>query len=199
MAGAGGDAGVGLFILIASDDREARFRAGDNVVRLVNTVISANKANRPPPFTRAAAIGLVARDVLEAVQKPVQGPRRARVARPVKRQETPSGGSSPAAGARRHFGFPETIRRYIRIVTNPGRRYVADPSWGWNCGTSINPLRAVQSSGVGSRQSGEVPRHTLFTKRLQMPRVTNSERRLQRLGGRRIAQGVGGASLDQCA
>ena len=45
--------------------------AGGNVVRLVNAMISADKANIPLPFKRAAAIDLAGRDVLEAVKMSV--------------------------------------------------------------------------------------------------------------------------------
>src|SRR3990172_261532 len=56
---------------ISINDLEAHFLAGGNVVRLVNAMISADKANIPLPFKRAAAIDLAGRDVLEAVQMSV--------------------------------------------------------------------------------------------------------------------------------
>src|SRR5512145_226817 len=56
---------------IALNDLEAHFLAGGNVVRVVNAMISADKANIALPFKRAAAIDLAGRDVLEAVKMSV--------------------------------------------------------------------------------------------------------------------------------
>jgi uncharacterized protein YqfA (UPF0365 family) len=56
---------------LSVNDLEAHFLAGGNVVRLVNAMISADKANIPLPFQRAAAIDLAGRDVLEAVKMSV--------------------------------------------------------------------------------------------------------------------------------
>src|SRR5687767_10422109 len=56
---------------ISIDDLEAHFLAGGNVERVVNALISADKANIEMPFKRAAAIDLAGRDVLEAVQMSV--------------------------------------------------------------------------------------------------------------------------------
>lgn len=56
---------------IAINDLEAHYLAGGNVVRVVNAMISADKANIPLPFKRAAAIDLAGRDVLEAVKMSV--------------------------------------------------------------------------------------------------------------------------------
>ncbi|WP_437555415.1 flotillin-like protein FloA [Sorangium sp. So ce367] len=56
---------------ISVNDLEAHFLAGGNVVRVVNALISADKANIPMPFKRAAAIDLAGRDVLEAVKMSV--------------------------------------------------------------------------------------------------------------------------------
>ena len=56
---------------ISINDLEAHYLAGGNVVRVVNAMISADKANIPPPFKRAAAIDLAGRNVLEAVQMSV--------------------------------------------------------------------------------------------------------------------------------
>src|SRR5687768_2556446 len=53
------------------DDLEAHFLAGGNVVRVVNALISADKANIEMPFKRAAAIDLAGRDVLAAVKMSV--------------------------------------------------------------------------------------------------------------------------------
>jgi hypothetical protein len=55
-------------------------------VRVVNTLISADKANIEMPFKRAAAIDLAGRDVLEAVKmsvisKVIETPRIAAVAK----------------------------------------------------------------------------------------------------------------------
>jgi len=56
---------------ISINDLEAHFLAGGRVARVVNAMISADKANIPLPFKRAAAIDLAGRDVLEAVQMSV--------------------------------------------------------------------------------------------------------------------------------
>lgn len=56
---------------ISIDDLEAHFLAGGDVVRVVNALISADKANIEMPFKRAAAIDLAGRDVLAAVQMSV--------------------------------------------------------------------------------------------------------------------------------
>ncbi|XXS01917.1 flotillin-like protein FloA [Sorangium sp. So ce426] len=56
---------------ISVNDLEAHYLAGGNVVRVVNALISADKANIPMPFKRAAAIDLAGRDVLEAVKMSV--------------------------------------------------------------------------------------------------------------------------------
>src|SRR5688500_17632762 len=53
------------------DDLEAHYLAGGSVVRVVNAMISADKANIPLLFKRAAAIDLAGRNVLEAVQMSV--------------------------------------------------------------------------------------------------------------------------------
>lgn len=71
---------------IAIDELEAHFLAGGNVERVVNALISADKANIPMSFKRAAAIDLAGRDVLEAVKmsvlpKVIQTPRIAAVAK----------------------------------------------------------------------------------------------------------------------
>ena len=61
-------AGLGT---ISINDLEAHYLAGGNVVRVVNALISADKANITMPFRRAAAIDLAGRDVLEAVKMSV--------------------------------------------------------------------------------------------------------------------------------
>ncbi|HEU4370938.1 MAG TPA: flotillin-like protein FloA [Methylomirabilota bacterium] len=71
---------------ITVDDLEAHYLAGGNVVRVVNSLISADKANIVMPFKRAAAIDLAGRDVLEAVKmsvipKVIETPRIAAVAK----------------------------------------------------------------------------------------------------------------------
>jgi uncharacterized protein YqfA (UPF0365 family) len=71
---------------ITIDDLEAHYLAGGNVVRVVNSLISADKANIEMPFKRAAAIDLAGRDVLEAVKmsvipKVIETPRIAAVAK----------------------------------------------------------------------------------------------------------------------
>jgi uncharacterized protein YqfA (UPF0365 family) len=71
---------------ISVNDLEAHYLAGGNVVRVVNALISADKANIMMPFKRAAAIDLAGRDVLEAVKmsvipKVIETPRIAAVAK----------------------------------------------------------------------------------------------------------------------
>jgi uncharacterized protein YqfA (UPF0365 family) len=55
-------------ITLDVDDLEGHYLAGGNVDRVVKALISADKAGIDLPFTRAAAIDLAGRDVLEAVQ-----------------------------------------------------------------------------------------------------------------------------------
>lgn len=50
---------------------EAHYLAGGNVTKVVNALISANKANLDLSFEKAAAIDLAGRDVLEAVKMSV--------------------------------------------------------------------------------------------------------------------------------
>jgi len=71
---------------ISINDLEAHYLAGGNVVRVVNALISADKANIAMPFKRAAAIDLAGRDVLAAVKmsvipKVIETPRIAAVAK----------------------------------------------------------------------------------------------------------------------
>ncbi len=78
--------GVKAGVDVSLNDLEAHFLAGGNVVRVVNAMISADKASIPLPFKRAAAIDLAGRDVLEAVQmsvlpKVIETPRIAAVAK----------------------------------------------------------------------------------------------------------------------
>jgi len=56
---------------VETNDLEAHYLANGNVVRVVQALIAANKANIPLIFARAAAIDLAGRDVLEAVQTSV--------------------------------------------------------------------------------------------------------------------------------
>ena len=58
-------------IPIATDPLEAHFLANGNVVRVVQALIAADKANIDLNFERACAIDLAGRDVLEAVQTSV--------------------------------------------------------------------------------------------------------------------------------
>ncbi len=58
-------------IEISPDDLESHFLAGGNVMRVVQALIAADKANIPLDFKRAAAIDLAGRHVLEAVQMSV--------------------------------------------------------------------------------------------------------------------------------
>jgi uncharacterized protein YqfA (UPF0365 family) len=71
---------------VTVNDLEAHYLAGGNVVNVVNAMISADKANIPMPFKRAAAIDLAGRDVLAAVKmsvlpKVIETPRIAAVAK----------------------------------------------------------------------------------------------------------------------
>jgi uncharacterized protein YqfA (UPF0365 family) len=56
---------------VTTNDLEAHYLAHGNVVRVVQALIAANKANIDLIFARAAAIDLAGRDVLEAVQTSV--------------------------------------------------------------------------------------------------------------------------------
>ena len=56
---------------ISVDELEAHYLAGGNVERVVNALISADKAKMEIDFARATAIDLAGRDVLEAVQMSV--------------------------------------------------------------------------------------------------------------------------------
>ncbi len=71
---------------VSTNDLEAHYLAGGNVGRVVNALISADKANIHLPLKRAAAIDLAGRDVLEAVKmsvlpKVIETPRVAAVAK----------------------------------------------------------------------------------------------------------------------
>ncbi len=54
-----------------ASELEAHYLAGGNVTNVTNALISANKANLPLDFEKAAAIDLAGRDVLEAVKMSV--------------------------------------------------------------------------------------------------------------------------------
>ncbi|MFN2365652.1 MAG: flotillin-like FloA family protein, partial [Desulfurivibrionaceae bacterium] len=58
-------------VIISTDDLESHFLAGGNVVRVVQALIAADKANIELDFNRGAAIDLAGRNVLEAVQMSV--------------------------------------------------------------------------------------------------------------------------------
>jgi uncharacterized protein YqfA (UPF0365 family) len=71
---------------ISTDSFESHFLAGGNVMRVVQALIAADKANISLDFKRAAAIDLAGRNVLEAVQmsvnpKVIDTPRVAAVAK----------------------------------------------------------------------------------------------------------------------
>lgn len=57
---------------VSSNQLEAHYLAGGNVYQVVSALISADKANIPLTFERAAAIDLAGRNVLEAVQMSVK-------------------------------------------------------------------------------------------------------------------------------
>lgn len=56
---------------ISTDDLESHFLAGGQVLRVVQSLIAADKANIDLKFNQAAAIDLAGRNVLEAVQMSV--------------------------------------------------------------------------------------------------------------------------------
>src|SRR5690606_12737361 len=58
-------------IPISTRDLEAHYLAGGNVIKVVTSLIAADRANLGLDFRRAAAIDLAGRDVLEAVQTSV--------------------------------------------------------------------------------------------------------------------------------
>ena len=55
-------------IQVSLSELESHYLSGGNVSRVVNALISADKAGIPLPFKQAAAIDLAGRDVFEAVQ-----------------------------------------------------------------------------------------------------------------------------------
>jgi uncharacterized protein YqfA (UPF0365 family) len=57
--------------IITTDDLESHYLAGGDVMRVVQALIAADKANIELKFNRAAAIDLAGRNVLEAVQMSV--------------------------------------------------------------------------------------------------------------------------------
>ena len=57
--------------VITTDDLESHYLAGGDVMRVVQALIAADKANIDLKFNRAAAIDLAGRNVLEAVQMSV--------------------------------------------------------------------------------------------------------------------------------
>lgn len=71
---------------VDTNSLESHYLAGGNVLRVVQALIAADKANIPLAFKRAAAIDLAGRNVLEAVQmsvnpKVIETPRVAAVAK----------------------------------------------------------------------------------------------------------------------
>ncbi|HQU39728.1 MAG: flotillin-like protein FloA [Chitinophagales bacterium] len=58
-------------LAISRDQLEAHLLAGGNIKRVVNALVSADKANIPLDFKATTAIDLAGRDVLEAVQMSV--------------------------------------------------------------------------------------------------------------------------------
>ncbi len=58
-------------LIISTDNFESHFLAGGNVMRVVQALIAADKANIELDFNRAVAIDLAGRNVLEAVQMSV--------------------------------------------------------------------------------------------------------------------------------
>jgi len=58
-------------LAVTTDDLEAHYLAGGDVINVVNALIAADKANIALSFQQAAAIDLAGRDVLEAVRTSV--------------------------------------------------------------------------------------------------------------------------------
>ena len=58
-------------LMLKANELEAHYLAKGNVVKVVNALISADKANIPLDFKTAAGIDLAGRDVFEAVQMSV--------------------------------------------------------------------------------------------------------------------------------
>jgi uncharacterized protein YqfA (UPF0365 family) len=63
--------GIKAGLTLSTEDLEAHYMAGGHVLRVVQALIAADKANIPLNFKRAAAIDLAGRNVLEAVQMSV--------------------------------------------------------------------------------------------------------------------------------
>lgn len=63
--------GMKAGIDIPTDALEAHYLAGGNVINVVRALIAASKANIPLDFSRAAAIDLAGRDILDAVHTSV--------------------------------------------------------------------------------------------------------------------------------
>lgn len=59
-------------LALSTDEMEAHFLAGGNILNVVSALIAADKANIDLSFQRAAAIDLAGRDVLDAVRTSVQ-------------------------------------------------------------------------------------------------------------------------------
>lgn len=63
--------GIKAGLVLSTEELEAHYMAGGHVMRVVQALIAADKANIPLNFKRAAAIDLAGRNVLEAVQMSV--------------------------------------------------------------------------------------------------------------------------------
>jgi len=63
--------GLKAGLILSTSDLEAHYMAGGHVMRVVQSLIAADKAGIPLTFKRAAAIDLAGRNVLEAVQMSV--------------------------------------------------------------------------------------------------------------------------------
>ncbi len=63
--------GIKAGLILSTEDLEAHYMAAGNVMRVVQALIAADKANIPLNFKRGAAIDLAGRNVLEAVQMSV--------------------------------------------------------------------------------------------------------------------------------
>ncbi len=106
---------------VTLNELESHYLSGGNVSRVVNALISADKAGIPLPFKQATAIDLAGRDVFEAVQvsvnpKVITTPKVAAMAQG--RHSAPGAGAGdgarqhqPAGGRRRRGDHPGAGRR----------------------------------------------------------------------------------------
>jgi uncharacterized protein YqfA (UPF0365 family) len=102
QAGIGTDPHTG----ITTQRLEAHYLAGGNVVKVINAIIAAHRANIDLDFDRAAAIDLAGRDVIDAVQTSVYP----------KVIDCPASGATLSAIARN--GVELKVRARVTVRTN---------------------------------------------------------------------------------